>query len=538
MRGTGTHRTTPPGTALLLALTFCAGFAMMAIEITATRLLAPFFGSTTYLWTNVIAAIMAALAAGYYLGGRLADRQPSGRLAGLLATGAGVLGLALPDAARGLARVLLPGTASDPAAIPATVPASLLVALLVFAPPVFLLGMLNPLLVKLLAFRREVGWAAGANAAASTLGAILGTFSPTLWLVPWIGSRKTVLACVFPVLVLGALLALRAGARKSTAVALLAALAAIALMAGPRRPVLPGPDLVAEDETAYQYVRVERRGEALALTIDGMHGSAQSVLVPGRYLTGGTIYDQLATVPLLLDRPAGTRLDVLVLGFGAGTLARQLVHFYGEHYDLHVDGVEIDPGLLAIGRRHLATAALDPERVRVHVQDARLWLTVTDRTYDLVVLDVFARRALVPFHLVTREFFSLVRAHMRPGGLLAMNFVLPSSDSRLFRCLHRTLADALGHVAWYRVSATMNVVLLASPQAALEPGRGKHALEMLAARGWRKISEAPVLAKLARQGWRHLVLDATVPLVPPLTDDLAPVEVLFLDDVHRSMAGR
>ena len=90
----------------LLPLVFLAGIGSMATEICASRLLAPFYGSSTVVWANIIGLILAALAVGYWLGGRLADAHPSARLLGFIVLAAAALIAALPFVAQTLPRPL------------------------------------------------------------------------------------------------------------------------------------------------------------------------------------------------------------------------------------------------------------------------------------------------------------------------------------------------------------------------------------------------------------------------------------------------
>src|SRR5512146_41795 len=85
-----------PGAFALGALVFGAGIGALATEITASRLLAPYFGSSTIVWANLIGIVLAGLAVGYWLGGRVADRRPSATLLGLLVLAAALCVAVLP----------------------------------------------------------------------------------------------------------------------------------------------------------------------------------------------------------------------------------------------------------------------------------------------------------------------------------------------------------------------------------------------------------------------------------------------------------
>jgi MFS family permease len=176
----------------LLGTVFASGMAVMIVEMTAVRAMQPFFGSTTYVWTNVIAVVLAALAVGYAVGGRLADRFPSTTLLyGLLGVGGGVL-LVSAWLVTPVSRLFLQDGIDLEGAVTVLLRGSLGASLILFAPPLLLLGMIAPITIRLLA-RGGVGRAAGSVFAVSTVGSILGTYLPALVLVPRIGSRGSIL---------------------------------------------------------------------------------------------------------------------------------------------------------------------------------------------------------------------------------------------------------------------------------------------------------------------------------------------------------
>ena len=174
------------------ALTGCA---VMGIELTAVRLLAPWFGDSAYVWTNVIGAILLALALGAWFGGRLAERPSGSPLSALLAIAAGILAV-VPLVSGPLGAWLLPQELPLDAAMPALEWGSLAATVLLFVPPIWLLGAVSPGLVTR-AVRSGVatGRAAGAISAWGTTGSLVGTFAATHWLVPTLGSRMTMWLC-------------------------------------------------------------------------------------------------------------------------------------------------------------------------------------------------------------------------------------------------------------------------------------------------------------------------------------------------------
>lgn len=174
---------------MLLLLVVVAGMASMSVEMAASRLLAPFFGTSLYIWGILIGLILAYLTAGYWLGGRLADSRPSRplfyavnaigavavALVGLLATP--VLGTALrttEDVPFGLFWGAIAG------------------CVVLFAIPIVLLGAVGPFAIRLsVSGLAGSGSAAGTVFALTTIGSLIGTFGAVFLLIPEWGTRAT-----------------------------------------------------------------------------------------------------------------------------------------------------------------------------------------------------------------------------------------------------------------------------------------------------------------------------------------------------------
>ena len=177
----------PTGRKFLLATVFVTGMSIMAIEMSASRLVAPFFGTSLVVWTNIIGLIMLSLSVGYYYGGRLADRRPEWALLYKLITGAGIGMFIIPYIANPVMSYAASGTVG-------TFLGSLIAVVLLFIVPFTLLGMVAPFVIKLAANTiDDVGNTAGSIYALSTVGSIIGTYLPALLFIPWLGTRRTIL---------------------------------------------------------------------------------------------------------------------------------------------------------------------------------------------------------------------------------------------------------------------------------------------------------------------------------------------------------
>ena len=477
------------GAVALSGLVFLAGIGSMATEITASRLLAPYYGSSTMVWANIIGLVLGSLALGYWLGGRVADRHPNPRTLGAIVVAAALLVAATPFVSAPLLDVSVEGL--DEVAAGAVI-GSFFATLALFAPPVVLLGMVPPFAIRLgISDVGGAGAVAGRVFALSTAGSLLGTFAPALVTIPWIGTQRTLLAAAALIAVGGSLLL---GPRWTIVGVCLALLLAV-----PPGSVKAASGLVYETESRYQYIQVvERRSARYLFLNEGV--AVHSIWRPRTVLTGG-VWDTFLAVPPLIGRPVKR---VAILGNAGGTTARALGELYPE---ARVDGVELDPQVTVTARRFFGLE--ENSRLRVFDADARPYLRRTDARYDLIFVDAY-RPPYVPFYLATREFFRLARERLAPGGAIAMNVATVPGDHRLADGIGGTLATVFPQVlAWQALRFNQLVVGLTAPA----PRR------VLAAR-LRKVPAAiEPLARLLATGMRPVAPGAS-----PWTDDRSPVE--------------
>ena len=565
--------------ALLLAVVLVSGAAVLVLELAAGRLLAPWFGMSLPVWTNVLAVVLGALACGYALGGRMAARGAGMATLGLVLVAAGLLtGLGVITGPA-LAKSFLPSGTDLEGLSAVLVKGSLAATLLVFGPPMVLLGAVGPLAVHLLADgagdrtattmpgpapATGPGQAAGRVLALSTAGSIAGTFLTTYTLLPSLGTRATIGVAGGALAVGGLVLVLASGRRRSAAAAAAVAAQAVAIpVAGARgefRPAGEGARLLAEVDSAYQFLQVREVTDRGAdgkpvptrlLTMNEGVSTYHSVLRPGSFLTGGRYYDVYPALPLLAAPDASKPLDVLILGFAAGTQARAMRHFAGEAREVRVDGVEIDPAVLRLGRDHFDLPAAAPW-LRTAAADARPFLAATPEggRWDLVIVDCYSQEYYIPFHVATEEFFRLVKSRLKPGGILAYNGFAYRPDDPLLRALVETTARAFGKAWLLPVPGYPNFVVLASTREADLP---LLSFAADAERASRDPSKAPAAwAGFAARAEAGEVLDlaarccrAARPFEPDakglsFTDDRAPVERMTdrsVADYERTRSG-
>jgi len=485
-----------PERALLGVLVFVVGAASLGVEIAAARLLAPYFGASTIVWANTIAVVLVALSAGYWFGGRVADRHPHLRSLCLLVLGAAVLIAVVPFAARPFLGFSV--DAFDEVSVGGFA-GSLFGVLVLVAVPVTLLGAAAPWAVRLaVADVRGSGEVVGRLYAISTAGSLVGTMVSALLFIPLLGTQRTFLAFAAALALVASL-----GAGRRLAVAVPAALALAVLLIPVGTIKGAGEDRVLyEAETTHQYARViEREDGSRALELNEGH-AVHSLYRPGSYLTGD-YWDGHLVLPAASGRPAPRR--IAILGNAGGTVARAFGHYFPR---TAVDAVEIDAELTELGRRYLD---LRNPRMEVHSEDARPWLERSAGGFDAIMVDAY-RQPYIPFYLTTREFFELARDRLAPGGLVIVNVGHPEGSNELEKVLGRTMAAAFPRVMRDPIEDT-NTLLVggegAFSAARLQAGAGSLPGE---------------LRPLAREAAARL--EPRLPGGEVFTDDHAPVEWL------------
>jgi len=499
---------------------FLAGMASLGIELTASRLLGNVFGTTNLVWANIIGLVLIYLTLGYYLGGRLADRSPRRTtFYPVAAWGAFTAGL-IPIVARPVVYWAAAAVEGLDAAI---MLGSFLTLVLLFAVPVTLMGMISPFAVRLsVSDAARAGQAAGRIYAVSTLGSILGTFLPVLVLIPTIGTARTFLALAFPLLLVALFSLWREDRHRALRLSwmpfVLLLLAGIVLQG----PVKRSAGQVYEGESAYNYIEVrEVDGTRFLLLNEGQ--AIHSVYRPGTLPTYGT-WDYFLAAPYFNPAPfEPQRVERLgLIGLAAGTISKQYAAVYG---DLPMDGWEIDPQIVEVGRRWFD---MNEPGLNVLVADGRWGLAHSEATYTVIGVDAY-RPPYIPWQLTTQEFFQEVRDHLTQDGVLVINVGRTPEDRRLIDALVGTIGSVFPTVHVMDVPDTFNTIVYAT----VEPTTSENLTRNLA---HLESSHADsFLIDVVRRTSENLVPTPDVETV--FTDDHAPVEQLVDSIVLRFFLG-
>jgi len=423
----------------ILLLTFVCGGVTLGVELAASRLLAPSFGTSMLVWSAIIGLMLIYLTVGYTVGGRLADRFPRpGVLYRAVAVAAFFVGI-VPFISQPILRASATSMAGFELGI---LSGSFLAVIALFAIPITLLGMVSPFAIRLLMVGvPSAGTTAGQIYALSTLGSFIGTFVPPLWLIPSFGTRNTFLIMGGALLLLALVGLWRIGARSAGLglAPLVIVLAAVGFFLG-GAPVKATPGLVFETESAYNYIQVVQTNDEMHLKLNEDGATVQSAYRLDGSSPRGPFWQTYLMGALLRPRFRPDRIEsVLVIGGAAGTVGKLFTRYYGP---IHIDQVEIDGKVVDAGRRFFD---MNDENVVTHVDDGRIFLARTDRKYDVIVLDAY-RGSYLPFHLATQEFFGLVRDHLAKDGVVIANVLSITDDPRMVDAIGATMATVFPDV--------------------------------------------------------------------------------------------
>ena len=526
---------------------FVSGAALLGVELAASRVLAPFFGGSLFVWGALISVVLLGLAVGYWAGGALADRLAARRLL-TVTLGLAGLAVALVPVADQLALEAVVAWDPGPRANP------LVAALLLFGAPSVLLAATTPIAVRLAARSLDhVAETAGRLFALSTVGSIAGTLATAFFLVPRLGTDQLLGIAAAALFLAGGVVALPGrswrlvGAALALATGSVVAGFAVAPRAGdrlsatalqnwsplyrlrgygyldardPAATVNSGDlEVVHAEDTAYHRLSVVEDDVTRFLRFDNSLQSAMYIEDPFRTRFRYTDYFHLG----LAYNPRGR--DVLFIGLGGGSSPKLMWRNFRR---LRLQVVEIDPVVVRVGYRWFHVPR-DP-RLAVATGDGRRFLAESGRRWDVIVIDAFFADA-IPFHLVTLEFLELMRTRLAPGGVVVTNVIgaLDGPGSKLFRSIYRTYRSAFPTVLVHPAilpgddrgdDAYRNVILVATDQAAPLPS--------LVAERWRRIREhtigAPGLGAALSTRRDEPVATGDVPL---LTDNYAPTDALL-----------
>jgi predicted membrane-bound spermidine synthase len=405
------------------------GAAIMVVEILGAKMLSPYVGLSHFVWTAQIAVTLVALASGYYVGGRLADRsQKLGRLYRAILAAAGYLVLTVlicePVAYWCLDFNLAVG--------------SLLASAILFFIPLSLLAMTGPFLVRILTSSvAGVGGNVGRLTSIGTLGSFAGTLCIGYFMLPLLPNSISMYLTAAALMLAGAGYFVFFDRRSGKS---LGGAGVLILAAG----------WLASHPPAHTYTTAIERfngnshfGQIQVLDLPSRNlriffndNLTQNTYDPGRKQSVSSFTWALAG----LARACTTNIhDALCIGLGVGIVPMDFAR-----RGARVDVVEINPAVVPVAVRFFD---LEPDKLQITIDDARHFLNRCRKQYDIVVLDAFLGDSS-PSHLMTREAFAAIRRVLRPDGALVINVFCRTDAGHDFfaASLARTLQAAFARV--------------------------------------------------------------------------------------------
>ncbi len=475
------------------------GAILMALEIVSSRLLAPHFGSSVYVWGSIIGVFLAAMSAGYFWGGRLADRRPSLAMLGRLVLAAALGQVVVLLIGNRVVAVLGEASGGSPGG-------TLAATAVLFGPVTFFLAAVSPYAVKLATRDLDLlGGTAGHLYALSTAGSLAGTLGATFLLIPRL-DLDSILRLLLAATAVNSLAALWTAKRQERLpVALAVSVLALALIPADLMRE-PGVELLADRMTPYQTLRVSETDGVRFLHSDGTIHAAVVRETRDPWL----VYPRYAAAALLVD--PGLE-NFLVLGMGGGSVGSYLQrHVSG----LTVDYVDIDPAIPELARQWMLFE--DNPESAVHVDDARRFLAQhPDRRWDYIYVDTYIGHA-IPFHLSTVEFFGEAKTHLTAGGILGLNLI-STPENPFAQGILRSLKVSFARVYIFGIPGG-NYLFLATDRPDV---LGREQLLAAARELDPEHSFDPPLANMA-QRFREVDFDLSKAVL--LTDKFAPVNHL------------
>lgn len=432
---------------------FFAGMSVMAVELGASRLLAPYFSSSQIVWTIIIGTIMIAMALGNIYGGRSADKNPNpDKLYGRILIAAVWIAL-IPFVGKyiilGISAVLVFTVNNN-----LLIWAAFFACMVIFVFPLFLLGTVTPSLAKYsVESLEESGKVVGNLGAFNTIGSIIGTFLPTFVTIPAVGTSITFLIFGGVLMLLGVIYfaSCRAGRVKSVVSVVILIISCI--FGSSNSFAFWEKDLTYEGESIYNYLQVKENDEKVYLSTNVLFG-VQSVYVKEEGLTG-MYYDYAMAAPLMAGLSKKDGMNILILGMGTGTYATQCSRYYD---DVVCIGVEIDEKITKLARQYFELT----ENVKVTTYDGRAYLNAINEKYDVIMVDAY-QDITIPFQMSSIEFFTLVKEHLTPDGVMVVNMNMRgSSEGNINQYLSDTISQVFDQVYTVDVEGSTNRLLFAS----------------------------------------------------------------------------
>jgi spermidine synthase len=486
----------------------------LAVELSASRLLGNVFGTSNIVWANVIGLILLYLTIGYFIGGRWADRSPYRATMYKIVIWGAFLSALIPLVSRPILQVASKAFVGAEAALAL---GSFISVLVLFSVPITLLGTVSPFAIRLAVTTVDnAGKVSGQIYAISTLGSLIGTFLPVLFLIPELGTTRTFLVfagILYFVAFIGLFREEKQAALKYLIMPVIVAGWAIYALQGYLRPPQAGAVMLYEGESAYNYIQVQEDAAGNRYLYlnegQGIHSQWNANNIYYR-----RTWDFFLAAPYFNDDFSPEDMDsMLVIGLATGTIPRQHLAVYP---DLPIDGIEIDPEIIEVGEQFFEMDKEHMPTLTVYAEDGRYMLNQLDKQYTVIGIDAY-RPPYIPWHLTTVEFFEEVREHLTGNGIAVINVGRTPTDRRLVDALTNTMRFVFPSIHAMDVPYSFNTILVATMQPTDATNLNDNLQQL-------PENAHALLRQILNDGVAALVPTHTIDIV--FTDDRAPVETI------------
>ncbi|QQS39565.1 fused MFS/spermidine synthase [Candidatus Woesebacteria bacterium] len=495
---------------ILLLIVFVTGACVLIIEITALRILSPYFGNTIYTSSSVISVILAALSCGYYLGGRLADRRPERKIFFLIILASGLATLITFT----INLIFLPSLSQELS----LVEGPLISAFVLFTVPAFLLGTLSPYVIKLQEIvnpKLGTGSLSGQVFFWSTLGSIVGSLLTGFFFIPYFGVSQIVIATGVVLSLIG-FVGVTANLKKKWTNLLIIGISFLSSLPYVVLKSRVSVNTIYSKDGVYEKIEIQDRelnGHKSRILYQDISFSS------GKYLDSQELafsYTKYFSLYKLFEMDIN---HALVLGGGAYTIPNALVK---DNTNVIVDVVDIEPELLDIAKQYFDVS--DNVRIISHTGDGRRFLKDNKNTYDYIFSDVYSSLMSLPVHLTTKEFFLSVKDSLNSDGIFIANVIcgINRDSPNLFLSEAKTLLSVFPNSYFFATvspghSRVQNVIFLAVNSDTL---LSEDALTNYIVDGNKTLADKRI--KLERFDMSNQIV---------LTDNYSPIERMIADNI-------
>jgi len=489
-----------PKSFILELTVFVCGSLVMIYEIIGSRILSPYIGTSTYVWTSLIGVILAALSLGYWLGGKIADKKPDIKILGLVIFLAGGL-VSVTILIQDLVLAII-STAKVGLEIK-----SVAAAVLLFAPASVLLGFVTPYAVKLkMSSLADSGKTVGRLYALSTVGSIAGTFLAGFFLIPFVGSAKTLYLIAASLIGLSLLIVPFALTRLNVVILVVFALGVS--VSELKFYFLRQSSDLHDIDTEYSRVQVFQTVEPDTKKPIRVIATDPHYIQSAIFLDSDELVLKYAPFYHLIRHFKPDFQKTLLIGGAGYTFPRDYLQKYP---NAEIEVVEIDPQMTEIARKFFRLQ--ENPRLKITHEDGRIFLNNAESArYDTVLMDAFGSLFSVPYHLTTLESVRQIHRVLKDDGVVIFNLggAISGDASRFLQAELKTYKQVFPRVHLFKVNSAntddhfQNLIIVALKE--------KNASNL-------QSDDAPTAELLT-----HLYDQPIPDEIQILTDDLAPVE--------------